>query len=60
MLRASEKAELNQLVRLRRQKNRLISRLTVEKEEAKMRALEEEILRQTQNGERRARMLPNL
>ena len=44
MLRTSEKQELNQLVRLRKKKNALISRLTLEKEEKKKSEMVEKII----------------
>ena len=47
MLRSSEKQELNQLVRLRKKKNALISRLTLEKEEKKKSEMVEKIINQT-------------
>ena len=54
MLRSSEQKQLNYLVKLRHKKKNLIDRLSIEKEEDKMRAMEDKILQQTLAGSRRA------
>ena len=60
MLRAKERNDLNELVKIKRKKAKLIDRLTQEKEESKYRSMEQKILQETMRGERRAHLSLNL
>jgi len=54
MLKPHDRKELNELIRIKRQKNGLIERLRRQKEETKYKQLEERVKDEVQRGIRRA------
>ena len=54
MLKPGDRKELNQLVKIKRQKQGLINRMQAQKEEAKLKVLEDRVNDEVNRGIRRA------